>query len=181
MPGTSFDSQSDFDPQDQAEAFDESMTVGGEGSVSLGDDSPLGIGEDMRTFEELPDVVDLMQKVGDRSDEEAVALDATEFDEDAFDEDEGEEDNELDYGAVDDDREDELDGLGAEAGSESIDEAYIDPEEIEGLETVMDAESVSGGEDDFTNFQSRNVSDEDLKRMGYSEDRGGETRAKPDD
>ncbi|WP_374471382.1 hypothetical protein [Phenylobacterium sp.] len=181
MPGTSFESDSDFDPQDQAEAFDESMTVGGEGSVALGDDSPLDIGEDMRTFEELPDVVDLMQKVGDRSDDEALALDADEFDEDAFDEDEGEEDNELDYGAVDDDREDELDGLGAEAGSESMDEAAIDPEEIEGLEVVMDADAVSGGEDDFTNFQSRNVSDEDLKRMGYSEDRGGETRAKPDE
>lgn len=181
MPGTSFESDSDFDPQDQAEAFDESMTVGGEGSVALGDDSPAGIGEDMRTFEEMPDVLDMMQKVGDRSDEEALALDADEFDEDAIDEDEGEDDNELDYGKVDDDREDELDGLGAEAGSESIDEAYIDPEEIEGLDVVMDADAVSGGEDDFTNFQSRNVSDEDLKRMGYSEDRNGETRAKPDE
>jgi hypothetical protein len=181
MPGTSFESDSDFDPQDQAEAFDESMTVGGEGSVALGGDSPLEVGEEMRTFEELPDVVDMMQKVGDRSDDEALALDADEFDEDAIDADEGEEDNELDYGAVDDDREDELDGLGAEAGSESMDEARIDPEEIEGLDVVMDADAVSGGEDDFTNFQSRNVSDEDLQRMGYSEDRGGETRAKPDE
>ena len=46
---------------------------------------------------------------------------------------------------------------------------------------VRDADAVSGGEDDFTNFQAKNVSDEDLKRMGYSEDRGGETRAKPNE
>jgi hypothetical protein len=182
MPGTSFDNDADFDPQDQAEAFDESMTVGGEGSVSLGDDSPLEVGSEMRTFEELPDVLDMMQKVGDRSDDEAVALDADEFTEEAFDEDDLEDDDELNYSAVDEDREDELDGLGPEAGSEGINEDALDmAEEIEGLDIVMDADAVSGGEDDFTNFQSRNVSDEDLKRMGYSEDRGGEVRAKPDE
>lgn len=181
MPGTSFDSDADFDPQDQAEVFDESNTVGGEGSVALGGDSPLEPASEMRTFEELPDVVDLMQKVGDRSDEEALALDADEFDEDAIDDDDLEDDDELDYGAVDEDREDELDGLGAEAGSEGFDEDALDTDEVEGLdEVVMDADAVSGGEDDFTNFQSKGLSDEDLQRMGYSENRGGETRAKPD-
>ncbi|HEY8571120.1 hypothetical protein [Phenylobacterium sp.] len=181
MPGTSFDSDSDFDPQDQAEVFDESNTVGGEGAAAMGGDSPLGVGEDMRTFEELPDVVDMMQKVGDRDDDEALALDADEFDEDAVDDGDLEDDDELSYRAVDEEDEDDLDGLGAEAGSDFIDEAAIDPEEIEGLHEVRDADAVSGGEDDFTNFQSKNVSDEDLKRMGYSEDRGGETRAKPDE
>ena len=180
MPGTSFDSDSDFDPQDQAETFDESMTVGGEGDVALGGDSPLAIGEDMRTFEEMPDVLDMMQKDGDRDDDEALALDADEFDVDAGDDGDLEEDNELDYRAADEEHEDDLDGLGAEAGSGGIDEDRIEPEEIEGLDTVMDADAVSGGEDDFTNFQSKSVSDEDLKRMGYSEDRKGETRAKPD-
>lgn len=179
MPGTSYDSDADFDPQDQAEALDESMTVGGEGSVGLGGDSPFAIGEDMRTFEELPDVLDVTQVAGDRDDDEALALDADEFDEDAFDDGDLEEDNELDYRAATEEHEDDLDGLGAE---DAYNDDELDTEEIEGLdEEVLDADAVSGGEDDFTNFQARNVGDDDLKRMGYSEDRNGETRAKPDE
>ena len=64
-PGTSFDSEPDFDPQDLAETFDESMTVGGEGDVSLGGESPVTPGEDMRTFEEMPDVYDVTRRAGD--------------------------------------------------------------------------------------------------------------------
>ena len=76
MPGTGFENDDpDFDPQDQAEVFDESMTVGGEGDVSLADDSPLPIGEDMRTFEEMPDVYDVTSRRGDRDSDEEVALD----------------------------------------------------------------------------------------------------------
>jgi hypothetical protein len=179
MPGTSFDSESDFDPQDQAETFDESMTVGGEGDVSLADDSPLPVGEDMRTFEEMPDVYDVTSRFGDRDADEELALDADEFSEDAFDDGDVEDDDELDYRASDDEHEDDLDGLGAEAGA-LLNEEGFSTDEIEGLEETGDADEVSGGEDDFTNFQARNVGDEDLKRMGYSEDRGGETRAKPD-
>ena len=178
MPSESFDS--DFDAQDQAEARDESMTVGGEGDVALGGDSPLSIGEDMRTFEELPDLLDLTTATGDRDDDEGLALDADEFSEDAIDDDDLEEDNELDYRAATQDREDDIDGLGDE---DSYDDDALDMSgEVEGLdEEVGDAGDVSGGEDDFTNFQARNVGDEDLKRMGYSEDRGGETRSKPDE
>lgn len=178
MPG--FDQDSDFDPQDQAEVFDESNTVGDEGSLSLDADAPLSPGEHTRSFEELPDVLDMMQKAGDRDDDEALALDADEFDEDAVGDEDLEEDDELEYRASDAEHEDDLDGLGPEAGSMGIDEGAIEADEIEGLEEVLDADAVSGGEDDFTNFQSKTVSDDDLKRMGYSEDRGGETRAKPD-
>src|SRR4051812_16843555 len=85
MPGTSFDGDADFDPQDQAEAFDESNLSGGEGDSALGFDSPLSPASEMRTFEELPDVEDLTQVAGDRDDDEALALDADEFDEDAID------------------------------------------------------------------------------------------------
>jgi hypothetical protein len=180
MPGTSYESDSDFDPQDQAEAFDESMTVGGEGDVALADDSPLNIGEDMRTFEEMPDVYDVTTRAGDRDRDEELALDADEFDLDAIDEDDTEDDNELDYGAVDGDREDDLDGLGAEPGAE-FDDDQLSASDIEGLDEVRDGDEVTGGEDDFTNFQARNVGDEDLKRMGYSETRDGETVAKPDE
>jgi hypothetical protein len=170
----------DFDPQDQAETFDESNTAGGEGDVALGDESPLDIGEDMRTFEELPDVLDVTSRAGDRDSDEELALDADEFDPDAIDADDSEDDNELDYGAVDAEHEDDLDGLGAEPGGAGFDEDQLSASDIEGLDQVRDGDEVEGGEDDFTNFSAHDVSDEDLKRMGYSEARGGQTRAKPD-
>src|SRR4051794_4282671 len=171
-----FDSD-DIDPQDNAEAFDESNTVGGEGSVSLGFDSPLDVGAEMRTFEELPDVLDVTQADGDRDDDEALALDADEFDEDAIGDDDLEEDDELDYRAATEEREDDIDGLGPEDG---FAEDRLSANSIEGLDQVADADTVEGGEDDVTDFQASDVSDDDLQRMGYSENRGGETRAKPD-
>jgi hypothetical protein len=180
MPGPSFESDSDdFDPQDVAETFDESMTVGGEGDVALGGESPLNIGEDMRTFEEMPDVYDVTSRAGDRDSDEERALDADEFDLDAFTDDDVEDDNELDYGAVDAEHEDDLDGLGDEPGAAGFDDDQLSASDIEGLDEVRDRDEVSGGEDDFTNFSARNVGDEDLKRMGYSETRDGQTRAKP--
>jgi hypothetical protein len=179
MPGVNFESDSDFDPQDQAETFDESMTVGGEGDVSLGGESPLDIGEDMRTFEEMPDVYDVTTRVGDRDPDEALALDADEFDPDAFDDDDVEDDYELDYAAADAEHEDDLDGLGAEPGGDFDGEPFS-ASEIEGQDEVRDGDEVSGGEDDFSNFSARNVGDEDLQRMGYSETCDGVTRAKPD-
>lgn len=161
MPGTP---DSDFDPQDQAEAFDESNLAGGEGDVALGGDSPLSVGEDMRTFEELPDVEDLTQATGDRDDDEALALDADEFDPDAIGDGDFEEDNELDYRAADEEREDDLDGLGPEDG---FSEARISASEIEGQDEVRDAGEAEGGEDDFTDFSARALDDDDLEDMGY--------------
>jgi hypothetical protein len=178
MPGTGFDSDSDFDDQDQSEVFDESNVVGGEGDVSLGGDSPVTPGEDMRTFEELPDVEDYTRADGDADDDEAVALDADEFDPDAVTDADFEEDDELDYHAATEEHEDDLDGLGPEDG---FNEDGIDARsDIEGLgEDVEDADKVTGGEDDFTNFQSKGLDDDDLKRLGYSEDGEGGVRAKP--
>ena len=179
MPGGHFDADSDdFDAQDQAETFDESNVVGGEGDSDLGFESPSRPASDMRTFEELPDVEDYTTADGDRDDDEALALDADEFDEDAIDDNDTEEDDELDYRAATEEHEDDLDGLGPEDG---FNEDRIDARsDIEGLgEDVEDADSVSGGEDDFTNFQSKGLDDDDLKRLGYSEERDGQTRAKP--
>ncbi|MDB5425224.1 MAG: flaCE [Phenylobacterium sp.] len=158
-----------FEDQDGAEALDETM---------LDEDDERG---EMRTFEELPDVLDLTQAEGDRDDDEALALDADEFDEDAIDEDAlTEEDDELDYRAATEEHEDDLDGLGDE---DSFNEDALDTAtSIEGLdEEVADADLVSGGEDDVSNFQAKALSDEDLERMGYSENRKGEMLAKPDD
>jgi hypothetical protein len=174
MPGTSFDADPDFDPQDQAETFDETNTTDG---GDAGEVRSYAEADERRTFEELPDVVDLLERAGDRDDDEALALDADEFDADAVDDGDLEEDNELDYRASDEEHEDDLDGLGPEDG---FNEARIARGEIEGLDEVRDAGEAEGGEDDFTDFQSRNLSDDDLKNMGYSEDRDGETRAKPD-
>lgn len=166
MPGARDDA--DFDPQDQAETFDESNVVGGEGDSALGFDSPVSPAEDMRTFEELPDVEDVTRAVGDDDDDEAVALDADEFDEDAIGDADFEEDDELDYHAATEEHEDDLDGQGPEDG---FDEDRLDARsEIDGLdEAVEDADQVAGGEDDFTNFQSKALDDDDLRRLGYSD------------
>ena len=165
MPGGRFDTDADFDSQDQAETLDESMTVGGEG----GEIRTFGEADDMRTFEELPDVLDVTQARGDRDDDEGLALDSDEFDEDAFDDGDFEEDDELNYRAVEaDDNEPEE----AAFDDDAFDEDQVDDESIEGLEMVADADAVSGGEDDFTNFQSKGLSDEDLARMGYTDDTG---------
>src|SRR6185369_15854420 len=159
------DAFGDGDAQDGAEALDET-------NYDSGDN------DEMRTFEELPDVLDVTVAVGDRDDDEGLALDADEFDEDAIDADDAEDDDELAYRASDEEHEDDLDGLGAE---DSYNDDELDADEVEGLdEEVLDAGDVTGGEDDFTNFQSKGLADEDLERMGYSENRGGEMRAKPD-
>ena len=159
------DAFDDADPQDTAEAFDED---------ALDPEEQRG---EMRTFEELPDLLDVTQAVGDRDDEEALALDADEFDEDAIDRDsELEEDDELDYRAATEEREDDLDGQGPDDG---YNEDRLSARDVEGLDQVADADSVEGGEDDVTDFQASEVSDADLKTMGYSEAGPGGTRAKP--
>jgi hypothetical protein len=148
MPGVTQDFGDGYDDQDGAEAFDE---------TNLDEHEEIN---EMRTFEELPDVLDVTSAEGDRDDDEALALDADEFDEDVFDDDDLEEDNELEYRAVaEEDDEDDV-----RAGFED----RTDPDSIDGLDEIADADQVSGGEDDFTNFQSKGVGDEDLARMGYA-------------
>jgi hypothetical protein len=162
-PNDAFDGA---DPQDSAESLDETNY-----------DESEGVGE-MRTFEELPDVLDVTQAIGDRDDDEALTLDADEFDENAIDDADLEDDNELDYRASTEEHEDDLDGLGPDG---SYDEDRVaGPNNIEGLdEQVGDAETVEGGEDDITDYQAKTVGDSDLEDMGYSENRKGEIRAKP--
>lgn len=173
MPGPGQNPDTAFDSQDQSETFDESQTVGGEGSVSLGGSSPASVGAEMRTFEELPDVRDETQREGDADDDEAIALDADEFDPDAVQDRDFEEDDELDYHAASEEREDDIDGLGPEPGRAAEDR--LTSGDIEGLSEVRDADAVEGGEDDFTNFEAKRLDDDDLQRLGYSgrkQDRG---------
>jgi hypothetical protein len=151
------------DPQDGAEALDEDKL------------DPAEQRGEMRTFEELADVEDLTQARGDRDDDEALALDADEFTDDAVTDEDLEDDNELAYSAATEEREDDLDGLGPEDG---FNEDRLATGQIDGLDEVADADQVEGGEDDVSNFQKADVSDADLRAMGYSETRNGETRAK---
>jgi len=141
------------EPQDGAEALDETTY----------DDREDG--GDMRTLEELPDVLDVTQAAGDRDEDEAIALDAADFDEDAIGDSDLEEDNELEFRAASAEREDDLDGLGPEDG---YNEDRLSVRDIEGLDQVADADSVEGGEDDVTDFQASDVSDADLRTMGYT-------------
>lgn len=148
MPGLREDDG--YDDQDGAEAFDE---------ANLDDHEEVN---EMRTFEELPDLFDATSAEGDRDEDEALALDADEFDEDAFGDDDLEEDDELHYRASAEDEEDE-------DRDDEFDDDQVKPDSIDGLNEVADADLVSGGEDDFTNFQAKAVSDEDLERMGYAD------------
>ena len=154
MPGTNFESDDDdFDAQDVAEALDESnYDLGGENN-------------ERRTFEELPDVLDVTSAIGDRDDDEALALDADEFDPEAFDDSDVEEDDELDYRAAPAEEGDDLNDI------DDFDEDALEGDEIEGLNLVADADRVTGGEDDVSNFQSKGLTDEDLQRLGYAEPR----------
>lgn len=147
----------DLDGQEGAEAFD-----------VLLDDDGTGLGEE-RTFEELPEVEDLTQVAGDRDDDEALALDADEFDPDAVDDADTEEDHELDYRAATAEREDDLDGQGPEDG---FNEGRVAASDIDGLDQTADALSVEGGEDDFTNFEARKVDEADLRDLGYAKPDG---------
>ncbi|MBV9509203.1 MAG: primosomal protein [Caulobacteraceae bacterium] len=155
-------SDSDFDAQDGAEVLDE---------TNLTED-----GDDLANFDEIEPVLDVTRAEGDEAedDEDAVAasdypredLDRLEADEDELDppEDAYEADIGLAAGEEDEDE-------GVHAG---FDEDRRPAGDIEGLGAVGDADSVEGGEDDFTNFQSRRLDDKDLEDLGYS---GGAKRA----
>ena len=170
MPGTNFENDSDgYDPQDQSEAFDETnFTDGGD----AGEVRSFTEANERRAFEDLPDVEDVTRADGDSDEDEALALDADEFDPDAVDDADFEDDDELAYSAATEERQDDIDGLGPEDG---VDETRLSDREIEGLEEVRDAGEAEGGEDDFTDFQSSKVSDADLSAMGYSDGKGRST------
>lgn len=140
------------DAQDGAEAYD-----------ALLDDDGSGLGEE-RTFEELPEVEDLTQVAGDRDEDEALALDADEFDPDAIDDNDTEEDHELDYHAASAEREDDLDGQGPE---DAFNEDRVPTTDVDGLEQTGDALSVEGDEDEISDFESTKVDDADLRDLGY--------------
>ncbi len=127
MAGGTF--ETDADPQDSAEVFDED-------NYNLREEN-----NEMKTFEEAPDVLDVTSARGDRDDDEAVALDAGDFSPDDFDDEvDLEEDNELDYRGAADNEEDDESALLGPLGSEGSDEiaAGADPSENLDVELLGD-------------------------------------------
>ena len=160
----------DIDPQDQAEVFDEDTL----------NDPGQGPGPDMVTFEELPDVYDVTQALGDADvDDVLVARDADEL-EDADLEELGDDvaygrDDEAEDDTLDDDLEDEPEGaVSFDDEEEDLDEVdgVDEPEDDEAdLEYVEDVdETVSGAGRTATRFESRGeLSNEDLEELGYQD------------
>lgn len=141
MPDMDFDA----DDQDGAETFDETHMTSD--------------GEEIANFDEIADVYDVTARAGDEDDETALELDAADFDDADLEEDDLLEDDDPNLEIVD---------RRAAAYDDESGLTTPDSDEIDGLTIVADAELVEGGEDDFSNFESRSVSDEDLKRMGYA-------------
>jgi len=131
----------DFEAQDAAEAFDED---------NLDPDDTGPDAHEMKTFEELPEVLDVTQRLGDSTD--GRAYDESEFTEDLVD---------------DEDLED--DPLAA-AGSEDAygdDDSELADDEIE-LEFTPDVERLKGAQGSAAHFETRReLSDADLEQLGY--------------
>ena len=164
------DDYGDFDPQDQAEAFDEDLSR----------DPGQGPGPDMTTFEEMQDVYDVTSALGDADvDEVLVAEDADEIEDEELEalsddlayDDEAEDDTLDDaledepedtnlYGDEDEEDVDTADGMAALAGDEA---------ELEYVDNVDETRSNSGRA--ARHLESRGeLSDDDLEELGYKED-----------
>ena len=177
------DVEGDWDGQDQSEVFDED---------NQNPDSAGGAGNEMRTFEELADVVDVTSAVGDADDE--AALIAEELDDDEIIQLESDaeladfEDDELAARMpeeLDDDGVDDLDPASAylseEAGLDIRDEAdEVETNEASelsmsrGKEDEVDLEftgdldglSASDG-DGAASMEASDLDDDDLEDLGY--------------
>jgi len=145
------------DAQDQAEVADE---------TNLTED-----GEGIANFDTLADVFDVTTARDDADDE--PTLDADDYapdDLDALETDEDELGDDSDDPFENDIGVDDLAAQDNEREMRQADRGRAD--DIEGLDLVADADTVEGGEDDFTNFQSRALSDGDLKSLGYQRPEG---------
>jgi hypothetical protein len=143
----------DADAQDLAEVFDE---------THLNEDK-----DEFATLDEADDVFDSTEAEGDADDDQA--LDEADFNLEAVDDDAIENDELEDQPDL---FQPEDNGLEGDDEAAAVEER-LSADDIEGLDQVGDADLVEGGEDDFTNFQSRNLSDEEIDKLGYA------TKAKP--
>jgi hypothetical protein len=148
------DMEGDWDDQDQSEVFDED-------NQNL--DSAGGRHNDMRTFEEMPDVIDVTSAVGDDDDDDALI--AEELDDDEIIELEADE-------ALADFEDDDLAGrLPEELYEEDVPGvSRADSDEVELVyEGDLDDHSVREGKRAAA-MESRNLADDDLEDLGYPGD-----------
>ena len=142
---------SDFDDQDRAEVLDE---------TNLTED-----GEDIANFDTIADVFDSTEEPGDADEDDvtdADDMDADDLDALEVDEDELEGSEELYEPEV---------GKGGQTSGKPF-EDRVGTEDLEGMHIVRDAGLVEGGEDDFTNLQSKRLDDKDLAELDYSDANG---------
>ena len=164
------DDYGDFEPQDQAEAFDEDVML----------DPGQGPGAEMATLEELPDVYDVTTALGDADvDEVHTAEDAAEIEDEELDAlgDDLAYDDEAEDDSIDDALEDEPEDtiLYGDEEEEDLDTAdgvaslEGDEAELEYVENLDETRSNAGRA--ARHLESRGeLSDEDLEELGYKED-----------
>ena len=147
-----------LDAQDQAETFDE---------TNLDDDA------EFVTLEEMPDVYDATQALGDSRD--LQALDADELDPAALDDEDLEDDEDLDDdlrdSLEDEEEDDEIDDEDLDQ-KDGVDRLELDEVDVESVADV-DADTDPDDEDEAA-YESETLSDGDLEDLGYREkDRPG--------
>ncbi|MEI9963599.1 MAG: hypothetical protein WDM92_01695 [Caulobacteraceae bacterium] len=146
-----------MEDQDVAEVLDE---------THLNEDA-----DEFATFEDVPDVLDVTQAIGDAEDDEAV--DEADFDPEAFDEDALEDVDDADGGPLDD-LEDEAEDDNLEDDLDDPDDedaiAAAEPDEVE-LVDVADVDPGTNPRDDEPDkYEStRELSDADLQELGYQD------------
>lgn len=155
----------EFDEQDQSEVFDEDIMA----------DEGTGPSNDMRTFEELPDVYDVTSRQGDAdSGDDLRAADADEIEDEELDDLDLDEDDDEDDDTLDDDFEDAAE----DDDSVSIDDDD-DLDDVDGIDELEDDEVESttasdlmeaGQTDTVSDYESEGeLSDADVQELGYAD------------
>ena len=132
-------------------------------------------GEMIANFDTIADAYDVTQEPGDSDDDETLDaddyepgdLDALEVGEDELEDDDGPYQPDIGVNAAAED-------FNARDARESDAPGADD---IEGLRMVRNADSVEGGEDDVSNFQSKRLSDADIAKLGYGANASGRPKA----
>lgn len=134
------------DEQDQSEAFDEDNFDAEDGGVPTGE---------FRTFEELPDVLDVTAADGDADEED-------------FDEDDLDLDDALSAEGVEPDA-DPL--FGADAARVSEQNLGVDDATADEVELVYSGlmEDVKGAQASAAHWESKRLSDDDIEDLGYAD------------
>ncbi|HYH21906.1 MAG TPA: hypothetical protein VD995_25145 [Azospirillum sp.] len=142
-----------YDEQDQSEVFDEDNL----------DEADAGAPtNEFKTFEEIPDVIDVTSARGD-GDEDVDALDEADFDAAAVD---------------DEDLEDEMEAVASDGYDESDLDDSTDLDRLQGVDDqesdeaplvyVGDVEGLRGAQSSAAHFESRaELAEDDVEDLGY--------------